>query len=142
MASVTALYTPEVLTLATSLAALRLDEGLPLRGRARSASCGSTLEVGLALDREGRIARIGVAAQACAVGQAAAAIMAAAAPGRGEADFTRTTAALAAWLAGEGAMPDWPGLAAVAPARDFAARHGAMLLGWRAVLDAYAAARG
>jgi membrane protein required for colicin V production len=32
------------------------------------ASCGSTLEVGLALDGEGRIARIGLAAQACGGG--------------------------------------------------------------------------
>lgn len=139
MATVAALYTPEVLGLATTLAAWRLDEDLPLRGRARSASCGSTLAVGIALDHQGRIARIGLAAQACAVGQAAAAIMAAQASGRSREDFAQAEAALAAWLAGEGDLPDWPGLAPIVPARAFPARHGAILLGWRAVLDAFAA---
>lgn len=136
MATITALYTPEVLGLATSLVAYRMDGDLPLRGRARSASCGSTLEVGLALDGQGRIARIGLAAQACAVGQAAAAIMAAHATGLSREDMIRAEAALARWLVGEGAMPDWPGLSVLVPARDFPGRHGAILLGWRAALDA------
>jgi NifU-like protein involved in Fe-S cluster formation len=133
MASVAALYTPEVLGLATMLAAYRLTDDLPLRGRARSASCGSTLEVGIALDAAGRIARIGLAGQACA------AIMAAQAPGRSQQDFAQAEAALVAWLAGQGDLPDWPGLESIAPARGFAGRHGAILLGWRAVREAFAA---
>jgi hypothetical protein len=59
--------TPEVLALATSLAAPRLDEADAARAGAL-ASCGSTLECGLALDGEGRIARIGAAAQASGCG--------------------------------------------------------------------------
>ncbi|NBC36270.1 iron-sulfur cluster assembly scaffold protein [Novosphingobium sp. FSY-8] len=144
MASVAALYTPEVLMLATGLTAWPLEDGLTIRGDARSASCGSTLGVGLALDADGRIARIGMAAQACAVGQAAAAIMAGAAVGRDANDFAAAERALVAWLADGGDMPDWPGLAAIAPARDFPGRHGAILLGWRAViaaLSSYAAGR-
>jgi len=43
---------------------------------------------------------------------------------------------MAAWLGGAGQMPDWPGLAAIAAARDYPARHGAILLPWRAALDA------
>ena len=139
MPSVAALYTPEVLGLATMLAAYRLTDDLPLRGRARSASCGSTLEVGIALDAAGRIARIGLAAQACAVGQAAAAIMAAQASGRSQQDFAQAEAALVAWLAGQGDLPDWPGLESIVPARGFPGRHGAILLGWRAVREAFAA---
>jgi hypothetical protein len=84
--------------------------------------------------------RIGLAAQACAVGQAAARSWRR--PPGSNGRISAPPPRWRRWLAGEGPMPDWPGLATIAPARDFAARHGAMLLGWRAVLDAYAAARG
>lgn len=137
MASVAALYTPEVLMLATGLVRHRWDDGLARQGAARSPSCGSTMKVGIDLDGGGRIVRIGLAAQACAIGQAAGAIMADAAIGRGESDFARAEADLLRWLAGEGDLPDWPGLGAIAPAREFPGRHGAILLGWRAVLQAF-----
>lgn len=135
MASTAALYTPQVLALATSLAAFPLEAALALRGTARSPACGSTLEVGLALDRSGRIERIGLRAHACAVGQAAAAIFANAAPGASRAELTAALGELEAWLSG-GSLPTWPGLEAIAAARDYPARHGAMLLAWRAALGA------
>jgi NifU-like protein involved in Fe-S cluster formation len=138
MASVAALYTPEVLGLATRLAEWRIDAGMPLQGDARSASCGSTLRVAIALDDDGRVARIGLAAQACAIGQASAAIMAAQAIGRDQRDFANAEAAISNWLAGESALPEWPGISAIAAARDYKGRHGAILLGWRAVLAAFA----
>ncbi len=140
MASITKLYTPEVLGLATALAGFRLDDALVLRGDARSASCGSTLTAGILLDGAGMITRIGLAAQACAIGQAAAAVMAQAAIGKSLADFVAAEAAIARWLTEEGVMPDWPQLAIIAPAKDFPARHGAILLGWRSVLAAFALA--
>jgi len=140
LASVAALYTPQVLMLATSLVAFPLDEALPLHGHARSASCGSSLRVAMALDASGAIDRIGVAAQACAIGQAATAIMLDAAKGRQHSDFQRAEAALQNWLSGEGELPDWPGLDVLEPARGFAGRHGAILLGWRAVLAAFSSA--
>lgn len=135
MASSAALYSPEVLALATGLSAYPWDEALPLKGEARSRSCGSTLLLGLALDDAGRIARLGLRAHACAIGQAAAAIFAAAAPGRGGAEVREGSAALSAWLAGEGPMPDWPGLSAIAPARGYPARHGAITLAWQAASE-------
>lgn len=135
-----ALYTPEILTLATQLAQFRLDDGMALRGQARSASCGSSLTVGLRLDDQGRIAQIGLAPQACAIGQAAAAIMATAAVGRGLDGFRQAEASLAAWLSGRGELPDWPAIGILDKARDYPARHGAILLGWRAVIAAFAAA--
>ena len=135
MASTAALYTPEVLALATSLANHALDADLPLRGSARSSTCGSTLALGLALDRQGRIDRIGLRAHACAIGQAAAAIFAGAALGRTCTELAAALAGMEAWLAG-GTIPDWPGLEAIAAARDYPARHGAILLAWRAALDA------
>jgi hypothetical protein len=63
--------------------------------------------------------------------------MANAALGRSEDDFVQAQAQLLRWLAGEGELPDWPGLSTIAPARDFPGRHGAILLGWRAVIEAF-----
>lgn len=134
--SATVLYTPQVLGLATGLARWSWDDALALTGAARSRSCGSTLAIGLGLDPDGRIDRIGLRAQACAVGQAAAAIFAGTAAGRDAAQVAAARDALAAWLAGEGAMPDWPGLEAIAPARDYPARHGAIMLAWNAACEA------
>jgi NifU-like protein involved in Fe-S cluster formation len=130
------LYTPELLALAVGLAQYPLTDDFPLTGEARSRSCGSTLRIGLALDAQGRIERLGMRVAACAVGQASAAIFAAAAPGKTADDLTATLAALEAWLAGEGPAPAWPGLDPIVPARAYPGRHGAMLLPWRAALDA------
>lgn len=135
MASSAALYTPEVLGLATSLARYPWNESLPLKGSARSRSCGSTIGLCLATDRDGRIARLGVRSQACAIGQAAAAIFAAAAPGRSGAEIRQAEQAMSAWLAGTGPMPEWPGVAAIEPARRYPARHGAIMLAWQAARE-------
>ena len=126
------LYTPEVLDLATGLAAFPWDEGLPLRGQARSKSCGSAIALGLALDGQGHVMRIGIRSQACAIGQAAAAIFAREACGRTLEEIAQAGAAIDAWLGGNAPMPDWPGLATIARARDYPARHGAVQLAWRA----------
>ncbi len=130
------LYTPEILGAATMLADFAWNESLPLRGEARSRRCGSTLALGLAVDAGGRIAMLGLRAHACAIGQAAACVFARAAKGRNGAEIAQARAALAAWLAGEGAMPDWPGTILVEPALDYPARHDAILLAWDAALAA------
>lgn len=132
------LYTPEVLALATSLAAHRLDETLTLRADARSRSCGSTLTLGLAVDAQDRIVRVGLRSQACAIGQASAAIFAEGVQGRSIAEVVTTARAIERWLAGEDACPDWPGLATIAAARDYPARHGALMLPWTAAVQALA----
>ena len=133
--SATVLYTPEVLGLATGLAAFPWDETLPLQGEARSKSCGSTIALGLAVDADGRIERVAVRSSACAIGQAAAAIFAGAAGGRGADEVVAADTAIAAWLAGDAALPDWPGLEAIAAARDYPGRHGAIALAWRAARE-------
>lgn len=131
----TALYTPEILVLATGLADYRLDDSLTLRAEARSRSCGSSLTLGLMLDDRDRVTRVGLRTQACAIGQASAAIFAQAATGRSAEDISATASAVARWLAGEGSLPDWPGLATIAPARDYPGRHGALMLPWSAALQ-------
>ncbi len=134
--STTVLYTPEVLGLAVRLAAHGWDGDLPFIAEARSPSCGSTIALGLELDGEGRVAKIGVRSQACAIGQAAAAIFADAAQGRTQANIDAAAQAIAHWLGGEAALPDWPGLSQIAAARDYPARHGAVMLPWKAALSA------
>ena len=131
------LYNAQVLGLATSLAAYPLSADLPLRGSARSATCGSMIELGLDCDSTGEITRVGLRARACAIGQAAAAIFAAAAPGTDKARVAASLAEIEQWLAG-GALPAWPGFDAITPARTYPARHGAILLSWRAALVALA----
>ncbi len=126
------LYTPEVLALAVRLAEFPLREDQPLRGQARSASCGSSLTLGLAVDATRAITGAGVAAQACAVGQAAAAIFLAGAAGCNAADIANAERAIAAWLAGTAPIPLWPGLDTLSAAAAYPGRHGAILLAWRA----------
>jgi NifU-like protein involved in Fe-S cluster formation len=122
-----ALYTPEVLALATNLSSWPWDEALPLKGSARSKSCGSTLALGLATDAEGRVTEIGMKAQACAIGQAAG--------GNSGAEIARAESAIRSWLAGSGDLPNWPGLDALTAAQAYPARHGAILLAWQAARE-------
>ena len=136
MAVAERLYTPELLGLAVSLANYPADPNLPFHGSARSRSCGSTLEGDFALDAEGRIERIGLRVRACAVGQAAAAIFAQAAEGRTASEIEAAGDAIGAWLGEGGEAPTWPGIGALAEARGFAARHGAIMLPWTAARDA------
>lgn len=136
MSSLERLYTPELLGLAVELADYPLRERLPLRGSAKSRSCGSTLDIALAIDDEGRVTEIGMRVRACAVGQAAAAIFARSAIGSAEGEITAAGDAIAHWLADGGELPGWPDLGLLAAARDFPGRHGAMMLPWNAARDA------
>ncbi len=134
------LYTQEVLALATGLAEFPLDAAAHRIGQARSPTCGSTVEVSLDLEPSGAIARVGMRAQACAIGQASAAIFGRAAVGKNLDELEQADAAIAAWLAG-GSLPDWPDLATIATARDYPSRHGAIRLPWRAALASTVAER-
>lgn len=130
------LYTPDILTLAVTLADYPLAGDWPLTGEAHSRVCGSRVRIGLTLDERGRIARVGAVVTACAIGQAAAALFLTGAAGHDGAALAEAQAGLEAWLAGEGAMPDWPGIAALDPARAYPARHAAIVLPWRAARTA------
>jgi NifU-like protein involved in Fe-S cluster formation len=62
------------------------------------------------------------------------------AKGRTLSEIEDAHAALTSWLAGTGELPDWPGLSAIAPARDYPARHGAIMLPWTAAREALSSA--
>jgi NifU-like protein involved in Fe-S cluster formation len=136
------LYTPELLGLATGLADYPLAEDLPLRAEARSRSCGSVIALGVMLGDDGRVARIGMKVSACAIGQASAAVLAQGIAGEEPAVVRDAADALAAWLAGEGALPAWPGIETLGPARDHPGRHGALLLPWTAASEALSSGAG
>lgn len=136
----TKLYTPELLGLAADLADFPLTDDLPLRAEVRSRTCGSVIAVGFALDDYGLVSKVGMKVKACAIGQASAALMAQWIRGDIPGHVCLTAEALGRWLAGEGELPQWPGIAALAPARDHPARHGALLLPWTAATKALSSA--
>ena len=119
------------------LATYPLDRMFQAQGEARSVTCGSSLKLGLDCHADGTIAVLGIAAHACAVGQASAAVFAGGAMGKNSAEIADAEAALSSWLSDKnGAIPDWPRLKMIAAARAYPARHGAMLLPWRAAVAA------
>ena len=136
LAAPVTLYTPEVLALATRLAHFPIDDALPLHGTARSQTCGSAISLAIALDAGSCISAIGLRSHACAIGQAAAAIFAQAAIGLNRSDIEAALDQIASWLGGGRGLPDWPGLCALGAAREYPARHGAIMLAWKAAADA------
>ena len=131
-----ALYSPEILALAVSLAEFPLTEDLPRRGEAYSRVCGSRVTIGIAAGEGGRVARIGARVTACAIGQAAAALFLRGANGHDGAAIAAALDALDRWLGDGQGLPDWPGIARLDAARAYPARHPAILLPWKAALAA------
>jgi NifU-like protein involved in Fe-S cluster formation len=137
---VSKLYTPAMLALTTELALYPFTDKCALTAQGRSSVCGSTMELGVDLDAEGRISRIGLRVSACAVGQSSAAIMASAAEGRTPTDMHDILQGIRSWLGGEGNVPDWPRFEALEAALAHPGRHGALLLPWETVAKAVSAA--
>jgi NifU-like protein involved in Fe-S cluster formation len=135
------LYTTEILRLAASLpepAELPRVDGNASR---RSPTCGSTVSTQVMVESDGRIASLSQSVAACAFGQAAASLVAAGAVGRDREEVATATAALREWLDGTRDNPgDWPGIAALAPARSRRSRHAAVELAFAALLAALTAA--
>jgi NifU-like protein involved in Fe-S cluster formation len=100
--------------------------------------CGSTVEVDVKLDAEGRIAEIAVEPKACALGQAAASILARHAIGRTLAEIEAARDALRAMLK-DGAEPPtgefWE-LRHLQPVRDYPPRHTSTMLAFEAAAEA------
>jgi NifU-like protein involved in Fe-S cluster formation len=130
------LYSPRLLALSAELARFPFDPDLPRIGEARSRTCGSTIRLGLASDPDGTITRIGMLVSACAVGQSSAALLALGIAGADPALIAATREAIAQWLDGNAPLPNWPGLDALAPAREHRGRHGALMLAWDAAIQA------
>jgi len=130
------LYTLEILRLAASLPEQVKLERVDGSAELRSPTCGSTVRTQVQL-QDGQIDALSQEVQACAFGQASAALVAQQAAGRTSDDVTLALDQLANWLAGKSEqLPDWPGIEALAPARSRQSRHGAILLPFRTLLSA------
>ena len=89
------------------------------------------------LDDQRRVDRLSMRVQACAFGQASAALLERHSRGRTHDEVSEAMLDLSRWLAGEhDERPHWPALMALAPARERSGRHGAILLPFRALLAA------
>jgi NifU-like protein involved in Fe-S cluster formation len=136
-----ALYSIDVLRMAARVADFPSLPDASLREERRSPTCGSRMTVTLALANDGTVSAIGLDAKACALGQAAAAIMALGAKGRTAAEIAAAGEAWRAYLAGEAdALPDWPEIGLLAAGRDYPARHPSMRLAFEAASAALARA--
>ena len=135
-------YTREILRLAATIPFLEPFNQLEGATEGRSPTCGSRVRVAVELDWAGRISRIRQAVEACAYGQAAAALMGGHAMGRSVEEVGAALAELEGWLAGTGELPGaWPGLEVLEPARSRKGRHGAILLPFRTLFAAIEEAR-
>ena len=136
------LYTTEILRLAAAVRPTSDLERVDGIAELRSLTCGSTIVTEVMLDEQGKVAALSQAVSACAFGQASAALLEGSAGGKSAVEVQSALDSLSAWLAGKRDNPgDWPGLAALAPARAKAGRHGAILLPFRALLAAMEQAR-
>ena len=130
------LYNAEILRLAASIPH---HERLPApiaTAERRSPICGSRVTIDIDVDERGRVSAAGLLVRACALGQAAASLLAAEVIGRTPVELAAVRDALTAWLAGEGDAPDWPGLAIFEPALAHKARHPSIRLAFEAAAEA------
>lgn len=135
------LYSARILALAADIPHLGRLEAPQASVRKRSPLCGSTVTVDLDL-ADGRVSRFAQDVKACALGQAAAAVVGAAALGRTPAELAAAAQALEAMLKAAGPVPPAPfdGFEALLPARNFPNRHASILLAIQAAAEAAAQA--
>lgn len=134
------LYSGRILALAADIPHLGRLPAPQGSAKRRSPLCGSTVTVDVTM-QGGRVAAFAQDVKACALGQAAAAVVGGAILGRTRAEVDRARDQLAAMLAG-GPVPDAPfdGLEVLIPARDFRNRHASIQLALQAASEAIAAA--
>jgi NifU-like protein involved in Fe-S cluster formation len=137
-----ALYNRDILRLATSLVAgdhLADPDG---SAEVRSPLCGSRIQADVLMDAEGKLRDLAMRANACALGQASAAILAQNAVGTALTEVAKLRDGVAQALHRAGDMPScWPELALLAAACDYPSRHAAILLPYDAILAAAAQAK-
>ena len=136
------LYNNEILKLATSTANFQRLINPQATSEKRAPLCGSRVTVDVRLDSSGNIDALGLEVRACALGQAAAALMAAHALGCNANTLDIVRDDFAAFLCDIRIDPgDWPGLEIFRPAVPHRARHASILLAFDAVAEAARAAQ-
>ena len=137
------LYSGRILALAADIPHLGRLDAPQASVKRRSPLCGSQVTVDLDM-ADGRVARFAQDVKACALGQAAAAVVGQAVLGRTGAELARAAAQLRAMLTEGGPVPDAPfdGFEVLVPARDYRNRHASILLAIEAAAEAAAQAEG
>ncbi|MCR9127493.1 MAG: iron-sulfur cluster assembly scaffold protein [Rhodobacteraceae bacterium] len=131
------LYSARILALAAAIPHLARLDNPDATVKRRSPLCGSTVTVDLCV-KDGRVVRFGQDVKACALGQAAAAVVGEAVIGRSRAEIDKARDQLKAMLKSEGPVPDAPfdGLEVLLPARAFKNRHASIFLALDATAEA------
>ena len=131
------LYSTRILALAADIPHRGHLEAPDARIKRRSPLCGSTVSVDLSI-KDGRISEFAQDVKACALGQAAAAVVGAAVIGRTRAEIEAARDQLRAMLKSDGAVPDAPfdGLEVLLPAKDYKNRHASIMLALEATAEA------
>jgi NifU-like protein involved in Fe-S cluster formation len=133
------LYSGRILALAADIPHVGRLPAPQGSARRRSPLCGSTVTADVVL-RDGRVAEFGQDVKACALGQAAAAVLGGAIIGRSRSEVEAARDALSAMLRTGGPVPAAPfdGYEVLTPARDYRNRHASILLALEAAAEAAA----
>ncbi len=132
-----ALYNRDILRLASLLVAGDRLDNPDGSAEARSPICGSRIQADIKFADDGSIAAVALRANACALGQASAAILHANVVGEDASSISRTRNEIEQALKGDAEMPShWPELVLLMPAKDYPSRHAAILLPYDALLAA------
>tara|TARA_R110002110_G_scaffold40803_8_gene130181 strand:- start:1207 stop:1668 length:462 start_codon:yes stop_codon:yes gene_type:complete len=131
------LYSGRILALAADIPHLGRLDAPDATVKRRSPLCGSTVTVDVIM-RDGKVAELGQDVKACALGQAAAAVTGASAPGVTLDQLITARDQLRAMLKGTGPVPDAPfdGFEVLAPAVAYKNRHASILLSIEALAEA------
>lgn len=131
------LYSARILALAADIPTPVTIENAAARVKRRSPLCGSTVTVEVDVDGD-ILTTLGQDVKACALGQAAAAVAGAAAPGKTLAQITKGRDQLRDMLKGKGPVPDAPfdGFEVLTPATGYKNRHASIMLSMEAIVQA------
>lgn len=131
------LYSKRILALAADMPRTKRLDNPTATAKKRSPLCGSTVTVDINV-ADGVITDYGQDVKACALGQAAAAVVGDAIVGRSIAEVQQGRDELFAMLKSNGPVPSAPfsDLEVLEPAKDFKNRHASILLAFDATLDA------
>lgn len=131
------LYSARILALAADIPHLGRLEAPDATVKRRSPLCGSAVTVDVTM-ADGALASMAQDVKACALGQAAAAVTGAAAPGASLAQIETGRDQLRAMLKGQGPVPDAPfdGFEVLSPAAAYKNRHASILLSIEALAEA------
>lgn len=133
------LYSGRILALAADMPRTARIENPDASAKKRAPLCGSTVTVDLIMADQ-RISDYGQDVKACALGQAAAAVVGANIVGLAKGDVQNGRDQLFNMLTNNGPIPNAPfeGLEVLIPARDYKNRHASILLAFDASLEALA----